>query len=296
MLSLNKIANYAVTLPHYLWHDAFHHAKHDYRNVFLKTKRDISRLLNESLAEASILVLGCGYAYSDVILFSQIAPNVVGLDTINAFYRDGITATYRDLRRANGFLKGLINTIRLQTNTHRYYKCLRKFGAIISHNTYELSSYDGCWMPFEDDTFDVVLSNAVLEHVTDLTTLFREVYRVTKPNGISRHHWHNYYSFSGGHVPPMLCKRHPWGHLRRKYTAPHDLNKVKPREVVQCLGEYFHDIRLYQVDREHNKKGIDDNFRYEHEDLLSPTLRRELREYPVELLLTRSYQIIAHKP
>ena len=38
-------------------------------------------------------------------------------------------------------------------------------------------------IPFADDTFDVVMSNHILEHVDDDRLAMRELYRVMKPNG-----------------------------------------------------------------------------------------------------------------
>lgn len=42
-------------------------------------------------------------------------------------------------------------------------------------------------LPYEDDTFDVVLSDQVFEHVMDQVTVFRELHRITKPGGIGLH-------------------------------------------------------------------------------------------------------------
>lgn len=39
-------------------------------------------------------------------------------------------------------------------------------------------------LPFENDSFDIVSSKGVLTHVQDKTVLFREIFRVLKPNGI----------------------------------------------------------------------------------------------------------------
>jgi Methylase involved in ubiquinone/menaquinone biosynthesis len=38
-------------------------------------------------------------------------------------------------------------------------------------------------IPFDDDTFDVVVGHAVLHHIPDLDTAFREVLRVLRPGG-----------------------------------------------------------------------------------------------------------------
>jgi SAM-dependent methyltransferase len=42
-------------------------------------------------------------------------------------------------------------------------------------------------LPFEDNTFDLVLSDQVFEHVQDQGTAWRELYRVTKPGGHGLH-------------------------------------------------------------------------------------------------------------
>ncbi len=43
---------------------------------------------------------------------------------------------------------------------------------------------DICDLPFEDNTFDVVFCNHVLEHITDDTKAMQELYRVLKPGGM----------------------------------------------------------------------------------------------------------------
>ena len=50
-------------------------------------------------------------------------------------------------------------------------------------------------VPYADNTFDIVFSNCVIEHITDARQFFGEVYRVLKPGGIflaktpNRHHY-----------------------------------------------------------------------------------------------------------
>jgi SAM-dependent methyltransferase len=43
--------------------------------------------------------------------------------------------------------------------------------------------------PFEDEFFDLVMSNQVLEHVEDLEGFFAQQHRVLKPGGIAIHHF-----------------------------------------------------------------------------------------------------------
>ncbi len=42
-------------------------------------------------------------------------------------------------------------------------------------------------LPFEDETFDFVFSDQVMEHVEDLVAVFRELIRVMKPGALSTH-------------------------------------------------------------------------------------------------------------
>lgn len=70
-------------------------------------------------------------------------------------------------------------------------------------------------LPFDNFSFDIVYSQAVLEHVADLEKTFSEVVRVLRSGGISLHIasplW---YSRDGHHIPHLLG-RWPWCHVGR---------------------------------------------------------------------------------
>lgn len=55
-------------------------------------------------------------------------------------------------------------------------------------------------LPFEDDTFDVIFSNVVFEHVMDYPITFSEINRVLKPTGVSVHTFPGQWSFKEPHV------------------------------------------------------------------------------------------------
>lgn len=42
-------------------------------------------------------------------------------------------------------------------------------------------------LPFADNTFDLILSDQVFEHVLDQVTVFRELFRITRPGGHALH-------------------------------------------------------------------------------------------------------------
>lgn len=273
-------------------------ANHDYFNSFLKSKKDIEQLLPLPLNESSILIIGCGYRYPDVLLYSTCSKNVCGLDIEDVFYRDGFKLSYDSFRRKNkNVLASLYNTYRIRNGLRKYYKRIYELeNYTVNHEGLNLISYDGKKIPFEDDKFDAVLSNAVLEHVTDLESFFFEVNRVTKPLGVSRHLYHNYYCFSGCHLPQSFCEKHPWGHLRGKYqTDPNHLNQVTIDTVSKFFSSFFELNNIFQVSKDHSKKGVDETFSFERKDLLTPDIRNELKNYSDEQLLTRSYLIVGSK-
>jgi len=156
--------------------------------------------------------------------------------------------------------------------------------------------------PFADETFDVICSNAVLEHVSDLATLAREMRRVTKEGGIGYHLWHNYYSLSGGHVSDRLAHERPWGHLLGDQDVANHLglsgtylNKMLPSDIVKDLSNNLHSVSVFQVDKDHRKKGVDSAFSYEGERLLVPDLESRLSPISREVLLTRAYLLVGRR-
>lgn len=52
-----------------------------------------------------------------------------------------------------------------------------------SNSSCTFMRYDGEKIPFEDNTFDYVISCMVIEHVLDIYTYLKEIYRVLKPGG-----------------------------------------------------------------------------------------------------------------
>lgn len=55
------------------------------------------------------------------------------------------------------------------------------------HRYYPVDDYDGIHLPFPDNTFDIVYSSSVLEHVKDKSKLLSEMKRVLKRSGLMVH-------------------------------------------------------------------------------------------------------------
>ena len=71
-----------------------------------------------------------------------------------------------------------------------FYKRFRKMKNL-NYTTTDLNSpladvkADICNLPFNDNSYDVILCNHVLEHIPDDTKAMQELYRVLKPNGMA---------------------------------------------------------------------------------------------------------------
>jgi len=85
---------------------------------------------------------------------------------------------------------------------------------------------DICYLPFEDNTYDVILCNHVLEHIPDDTKAMQELYRVLKPGG-------------------MAILQIPQD-LSREYTFEDD-SITDPEERATIFGQYDH-VRVYGRD------------------------------------------------
>ena len=281
---------------------AMNSAVHDYFNVFSKNEADIKGLLSKDLKDASVLIVGCGYLYPDVLLFSNQVKEVIGIDVIDCFWRDGFLKLFISNLEKEGSLKekskGIVKTLKNRLGIKRaYYSCLEKNAQRrLSHENVSLYSYDGLHIPFEDGRFDVVMSNAALEHIMKLDFVIKEMARVTSSRGINYHLYHNYYSFSGNHQPYYMNNKYPWGHLRGLIkTNPTHLNRVKISELESYFQRYFSRVRYFCVSQDHSKLGVDDGFCWEEEELFENYRRVLEKQYSEELLLSRAFLIVGEQ-
>jgi SAM-dependent methyltransferase len=83
-----------------------------------------------------------------------------------------------------------------------------------------LRLYDeGGRLPFEDDYFDLVVSEEVFEHVVPIEESLAELERVLKPDGMAYHHFPSRTVWREGHIGIPFAHRLPAGRARLAYTA-----------------------------------------------------------------------------
>ncbi|ARV10250.1 SAM-dependent methyltransferase [Winogradskyella sp. PC-19] len=114
---------------------------------------------------------------------------------------------------------------------------------------------DICNLPFEDNSYDIILCNHVLEHIPDDTKAMQELYRVMKPNG--------------------------WG----IFQIPQDLEKsltfedntiTNKKERAKIFGQYDH-VRVYGRDYFDKLRSI--GFRVNEIDYTAKLSKDEIKKY-----------------
>ncbi|AMA48282.1 MULTISPECIES: class I SAM-dependent methyltransferase [Flavobacterium] len=85
---------------------------------------------------------------------------------------------------------------------------------------------DICNLPFEDNSYDIIFCNHVLEHIPDDTKAMQELYRVLKPGGIGIFQIPQDYS---------------------RQTTFADDTITDPKERAKIFGQYDH-VRVYGLD------------------------------------------------
>lgn len=112
-----------------------------------------------------------------------------------------------------------------------FYKRFKKL-ANLDYTTTDLESpladvkANICNLPFEDNTYDVILCNHVLEHIPDDTKAMQELFRVLKPGG-----------YAILQIPQDYSRT----------TTFEDDSITDPKERAAIFGQYDH-VRVYGLD------------------------------------------------
>lgn len=141
-----------------------------------------------------------------------------------------------------------------------FYKRFKKLDNL-DYTTTDLNSpladvkADICNLPFEDNTFDVILCNHVLEHIPDDTKAMQELYRVMKLGG--------YGIFQ---IPQDL--------KRQMTFEDHTITNRKERAKI--FGQYDH-VRIYGLDYFDKLRSV--GFKVEEVDYTSNFTDEEIIKY-----------------
>lgn len=276
-------------------------AEHDYTNVFLKILRDLESVEEDPRGLKRVLDLGCGQRFPLALLFAAQGSTVTALD-INYVQPRPLGRYVAANLRQGGSARTAKSVLRRLMFDRRYCAALSQFAGldVISHVqdvSFVVADPHGRSYPLDDEQFDLVVSNAVVEHVADVPAMARELARVLRPGGYYHGLIHNFYSLSGGHnmqwaypdaSPPRTVP--PWDHLREnRFPTDVHLNRLRPEQYEAAFREALDVLVFEPRDANHDPDGT------EGERFLTPDVEHELRGYPRELLLTRAYCAVCRK-
>ena len=235
------------------------------------------------------LEVGCGKAYWLTLLLHSYGMNVTGIDTEFISSKNHFSK-YFSIYRNNGIERMLRTFVWDKFYASPYYQQLSLLSPFpLNFKDVDVKRMSIVDADYPDNTFDLIVSHEVFEHISNIPETVLTLNRILKPNGITYIYVHNFTSLSGGHhiawkypdsepsdtVPP-------WDHLRenRFPEIPSWLNKLREKEYRKEFERHMKIIEWIPVGREGEK-------------LLTSDIRAELSDYDEHELLTKGFIIIA---
>jgi len=280
-----------------LYKDIFFYQKENVRksavedyNWFLFQK-DLAEKYFGRIDSIRILDVGCGQRFPFTLLFHSFGAKITGID-INIVCPGFSLKKYWKIFKKDGFERAVRSLLREAFFDRLYYEELKKVSKIpLKWNAIDLREIDVTDMPFLNCSFNLIVSNAVFEHIKDVPKATSELERVLKPNGMAFIGIHLFASLSGGHnlkwqdpdAMDSWSDVPPWDHLRgKKYPSLDYLNELREEEYRKIFEKKFEIVEWHKGKKEGEK-------------FLSPEIMRELSDYRKEELLQRNVFIVLRK-
>ena len=266
-------------------------AEHDCHNVFEKAVRDLKSVGFGEIEGKKVLDLGCGQRYPFALQCAACGATVIALD-IDYIKPDFLPLAFYRMLRHNGFKRAVKSALRRLVFDEGYYNTLeaaagKRLHSFRSGITFVVTDPESANYPLPSDSFDLIASNAVVEHVADVPRFAEEIRRLLARGGYFYAIIHNFYSLSGGHNLEWAypdeqpsSRVPPWDHLREnRFPSWAYLNRLRPEEYRDAFGQQLEVVLFEGRDINHDPGGL------EGERFLTPEIAAELAAYPRELLL-----------
>lgn len=167
-------------------------ALHDCRNVFEKAMRDLNAAGFGALRERRVLDLGCGQRFPFAIQCAAAGAQVTALD-LNYVKPNALPLSFLQMIRHNGTKRACKSILRRLLFDGPYYTALEANAGhplrdFTSNINFVLADPEARSYPLPSNSFDLISTNAVIEHVADVLHFADEIYRLLRGGVLLWHH------------------------------------------------------------------------------------------------------------
>ncbi|GIW75103.1 MAG: hypothetical protein KatS3mg104_0166 [Phycisphaerae bacterium] len=259
-----------------------------------RANNDVMAIGGRPFRDLDVLEIGPGQRFRQLSYFARF-NRVIGIDLDELVQGVSLISLAKMLRH-NGPIRAI------KTYGRRLLGIDRAFEREMDNQLgirrpprYDIRRMDAAQMAFPANSFDLIYSYSVFEHIPDCRKVLTEVKRVLRPGGCVYISLHLYTSESGCHDPRIFAGKREmlplWAHLRPQHASkvrPNAyLNKLRMKEWDSLFEECLPGVII-----QHHKYG---------EWRLRPEIEKlrqsgELNSYEDEELLTTDYVALWRKP
>lgn len=206
-----------------------HWSEEDYLYSAEKKINRSRRLINKmsywrgTLNDTEILEVGCGDGVAAILLALEPVRRVIGIDRNLPLFDPGEIG-----QQARNLMYAVFKKLGMSGNIYK----------ILDGLPVKFLQMDASRMAFPDNTFDILTSNSVMEHMNPIEGALDEMARVVRPHGLIYHSIDPFYWLKGCHKKGVVDI--PWAHSRlsieefRRYVNESE-GKANADKRIACL-------------------------------------------------------------